>query len=538
MKRSTIFAVYAALALTSSAAAQSRRVPIDTTWKRGGVCYEVFVRSFYDSDGDGIGDLKGVTQKLDYINDGNPHSTTSLGAKCIWLMPIDASPSYHGYDVKNYYGINPQYGTAADFKRLVAEAHRRDIKVIVDLVLNHASSEHPYFKEALRDTASPYRSWFRFSTTKPTQKGPWGQEVWHKSPVRDEYYYGIFWSGMPDLNYDNPSVREEANNVGRFWLTEMGVDGFRLDAVPYLVEEGDVLAGTRGTHDVLRSFAAAVRRAAPGAFTVGEVWDSVGTMLPYYPDQLDSYFAFEASDALLDAVRSGSSAKLFTPYMRLQQAMPATRWAPFQRNHDQTRTMTALGNDMARARLAVQLLLTLPGVPFLYYGEEIGMTGDKPDERLRTPMHWTRSRAAGFTTGAPWEPLQPDSLTANVAAQTGDQASLLALYRRLIHLRASNGALGGGELIPVDAGNAGVAAFLRKDGAHVVLVVANLGTSPLSGVAIKSKAGVVTARRHPVKDLLGGVAVAPLVAGSDGALTAYVPLASLAPMQTYILEIK
>src|SRR5215212_10508615 len=224
---------------------QPARAPIDTSWRQGGVCYEIFVRSFFDSDGDGIGDLAGLTQKLDYVNDGSPRSTRSLGAQCIWLMPIDASPSYHGYDVKNYYRVNPEYGSNADFKRLVAQAHRRGVNVLVDLVLNHASSQHPYFKEALRDTASPYRSWFRFSPTKPNVTGPWGQQVWHKSPVRDEYYYGIFTAEMPDLNYTNPEVRAEALRVGRFWLTEMGVDGFRLDAVPYLVEDGTSVAHTR-----------------------------------------------------------------------------------------------------------------------------------------------------------------------------------------------------------------------------------------------------------------------------------------------------
>ena len=197
----------ALLAAVRPSAAQPTRAPIDTTWRRGGTCYEIFVRSFFDSDGDGIGDFNGLTQKLDYVNDGNPRSTKSLGAQCIWLMPIDASPSYHGYDVKNYYRVNPEFGTMADFKRLVAAAHRRGIEVLVDLVLNHASSQHPYFLEALHDPASPHRSWFRWSATPRDDKGPWGQQVWHKSPERDEWYYGIFTSEMPDLNYETPEVR-------------------------------------------------------------------------------------------------------------------------------------------------------------------------------------------------------------------------------------------------------------------------------------------------------------------------------------------
>src|SRR6266576_1197182 len=164
-------------------------------WTRGAVCYEVFVRSFYDSNGDGIGDLNGLIEKLDYI--------AQLGASCVWLMPVAASPSYHGYDVSDYYKVEPAYGTNDDFKRLVKQAHRRGIVVLVDMVLNHSSSEHPYFQAALHDTTSPYRAWYRFAP-QPLGKGPWGGEAWHRSPVRDEYYYGVFWSGMPDLNYETP----------------------------------------------------------------------------------------------------------------------------------------------------------------------------------------------------------------------------------------------------------------------------------------------------------------------------------------------
>ncbi len=527
----------ALVAAPRPSAGQPGSAPIDTTWRRGGVCYEIFVRSFFDSDSDGIGDFAGLTQKLDYVNDGNPRSTRSLGAKCIWLMPIAASPSYHGYDVKNYYRVNPEYGTTADFKQFVAEAHRRGIRVLVDLVLNHASSEHPYFKEALHDPASPHRSWFRFSPTPRDDKGPWGQQLWHKSPERDEYYYGIFTHEMPDLNYENPEVRAEAARVGKFWLTEMGVDGFRLDAVPYLVEEGTTVSNTAGTHAVLREFAASVRRNAPGAFTVGEVWDSIGAIMPYYPDQLDSYFSFELSDALLDAVRTGTSTKLLTSYARMQRAMPSTRWSPFQRNHDQTRTLTALGGDRAAARLAAELLLTLPGLPFVYYGEELGMTGDKPDPRLRTPMQWSPGRAAGFTTGAAWEPLQPDSATANVAVQTSDSASLLSHYRTLIHLRAITPALAAGDFTPLQSSDPGVAAFLRRNGARVALVVANLATSPRTGVTISSSDSVLPAARYRTRDLLGGTTGAPLNVDRAGRLNAYAPLPTLAPRRTYVFDL-
>jgi glycosidase len=507
-------------------------------WRRGGTCYEVFVRSFSDSDGDGIGDLNGLTRKLDYINDGDPASTRDLGANCIWLMPVAESPSYHGYDVSDYYRVERDYGTNDDFKRFVAEAHRRGIRVLVDMVLNHASSEHPYFQEALRDPSSPHRNWFRFSPT-VVGKGPWGADAWHRSPVRDEYYYGVFWKGMPDLNYDTPAVREEANRVADFWLREMGVDGFRLDAVPYLVEEGTVLAGTPGTHRVLRDYAAHVRSVNPNAFTVGEVWDSVGSMLPYYPDQLDSYFAFELADALIDAVNRGSAEKMLDGYLRLQRAMPANRWSPFLRNHDQTRTLTDLGGDFGKARVAVTLLLTLPGVPFLYYGEEIGMTGDKRngDEQLRTPMQWSGAPHGGFTTGTPWEALRPDSATTTVAAQDADPASLLNLHRRLIHLRAANPALAAGTLVPLTASSAQVVAYARRDGRHVVLVVANLGATPVSGVALSSAAGALPGGRHYLRGLLEPGDAATLGIGPDGRMQGYVPVPTLGPLQVRVFEL-
>jgi len=423
-------------------------------------CYEVFVRSFYDSNGDGIGDLRGLTQKLDYIS--------GVGADCVWLMPIAESPSYHGYDVTDYDKVEPDYGTNDDFKAFVLAAHQHHIRVLVDLVLNHTSSEHPWFQEALRDTASPHRSWYRWSAT------PGGGNNWHKSPVRDEYYFGLFWSGMPDLNYENPAVLEEMKRVARFWLDSMHVDGFRLDAVRHLVEVGNEVSNTPGTHQVLRDFGQYVRSIAPQSYTIGEVWDNTDVILTYYPDQLDAYFAFPISEALMEAVRTGKAGGLLPTVEQFERAEPPRRWAPFQRNHDQTRTMTALGNDTAGAKLAATILLTLPGVPFVYYGEEIGMTGDKPDERLRTPMQWNGS-SRGFTSGKPWEALQPDSATANVAIEDRASTSLLKLYRWLIRLRANDTALREGELEPVDTGNESLLAYLRKNGSSRVLVVVNLG---------------------------------------------------------------
>ncbi len=493
----------AALCCLRSGARAQRPVDRAPAWTRGAVCYEVFVRSFFDSNGDGVGDLRGLIAKLDYINDGNPHSTRSLGASCIWLMPVMPSPSYHGYDVTDYYGIQPAYGTLRDFAALVAAAHRRGIHVLIDMVLNHTSDRHPDFQAALRDTTSPYRAWYRFSPV-PLGPGPWGEDAWHKSPLRDEYYYGVFTREMPDLNYHTPAVRTEAMRIADFWLRRMHVDGFRLDAVPYLVESAGCQIGCPGTHEFLADYAAHLHHVDPDAYTVGEVWGNIATLMPYYPDQLTSYFGFELADSLIAAVRNGSGQGLLSGFLRLQAAEPWYRWSPLLSNHDGTRSFTLLGGDLRRARLAATLLLTLPGLPFVYYGEELGMPGDKPDPRLRTPMPWSDGAGAGFTTGTPWESLQPGWQQANVASESADSTSLLNRYRQLIHLRRENAALGVGQLVPLDTRSDTVIAYLRRSGGQSVIVVANLGASADSTVRVEVPSQLVPAGNYRLRDLLAG----------------------------------
>ncbi len=519
-------ATFVATAIAAALSAQAPHAAPAADWRQGATCYEVFVRSFRDSDADGIGDLNGLTQSLDYINDGNPRSTRSLGARCLWLMPITESPGYHGYDPSDHYHVARAYGTNADFKRFVVEAHKRGIKVILDMVLNHVSSEYPPFQAALRDTASPYRAWFRFAP----KAGPlnrWGQSNWHKSPVRDEYYYGFFWQGMPDLNYEKPYALAEMKKVATYWLKEMGVDGFRLDAVKYLVEDSTHVDDTPGTHAVLHEYAAHVRHTKPGAFTIGEVFDSTGTLLTYYPDQLDAYFAFEVADSLIAGVRRGDARGILAPVLRMQSALPAVRWAPFLRNHDQPRTRSELGGDAAKARVASFLLLTLPGLPFVYYGEELGMIGPKPDERIRTPMAWSRTAPhAGFTSGTPWEPLGADSLEANVAAQDGIQSSLLTLHRQLIHLRAANSALGRGTLVPLKTNNPAVVAFLRRDASGSVLVVANVGSEPAVQSSITSGDHMFPAMRVHPRVLFGDAELSAVRVSASGGVSAFITVAA------------
>ena len=225
------------------------------------------------------------------------------------------------------------------------------------------------------------------------------------------------------------------------------------------------------------------------------------------------------------------------PCVGLQDTLPAYRWSPFLSNHDGTRTMTMLGGDVGRAKLAATLLLTLPGLAFVYYGEEIGMTGDKPDPRLRTPMQWGAGHGVGFTTGTPWERLQPDSLTANVAAEDADTGSLLNLYRRLIHLRRDNEALGTGKLVPLSAGSPQAVAYLRLAGNHAVLVVANLGATVLSGISIVSGERTLPLGRYTARSLLGGPNRAPLTVNADGQIEGYVPAATVGPQESLVLDL-
>lgn len=532
-----------AASFSSGAAAQSTDLPASAPgaeWWRGEVCYEVFVRSFADSDGDGVGDLRGLMGKLDYINDGDPATAGDLGAGCIWLMPIAQSPSYHGYDVTNYYAIERDYGTEADFRELVREADRRGIRILFDLVLNHTSSEHPFFRDALLDPASPYRDWYVWAP-EPREMPGWEAPTWHRNPHRDEYYFGLFWGGMPDLNLDHPEVRAFTEDVSRYWLEEMGVAGFRLDAVSHFFEEGGRWRHVPATYAWLRDYAAVLDRIDPSAFTVGEVFDDLDATLAYYPDQLDTFFMFELADAIIEAANSGSKERLVGVMERIQDRLPHGRWSTFIRNHDQNRTMTDLGGSFDRAKVAASLLLTLPGTPFVYYGEEIGMTASKSDgdPRLRTPMHWTLEPRVGFSPVRPWEPLRPDSFTANVEALEADPASLLNHYRHLIQIRKGHPPLATGDFVALETGEAAALAFLRRVRGQNALVLVNLGGTPLRGVALSSPRESVPAGRYTAAPLLGDVADrAALRVGSDGRIRGWAPVRTLRPYETRIFLLR
>ena len=469
----------------------------DHGWARGAVFYEVFVRSFADSNGDGIGDLQGLISRLDYLNDGDPKTTADLGVDALWLMPVFDSPSYHGYDTVDYEKIEPDYGTGADFERLLAEAHKRGIRIIVDFVMNHSSSKHPWFVEASSGVASPRRSWYEWRGNDPGWKQPWGSgSTWHRNPRDGAFYYGIFWSGMPDLNFRTPAVREEMKRLAGHWLAK-GVDGFRLDATRHLVANGpgEGQNNQPETHAYLKEFAGHVRSAAPRAVLVGENWTETPVIATYFGDtaavpggdELPMNFNFPLAEAIVQGLTSGDAAGIAGKLAEMAEVYPAgVDDAPFLTNHDQTRLATQLDNDPARLRAAAAILLTLPGSPFLYYGEEIGLQNGPggADEFKRTPMPWHASPGGGFSTGKPWHDFAPGRETANVAAQARNRASLHSHYRALIRARKGSAALrlGNLELLTADDRSAPVLAYLRQSGKDRVLVVHNVtGAAAVAG---------------------------------------------------------
>lgn len=460
--------------------AQAQEAGEPSAWWQNRVFYEIFVRSFYDSDGDGIGDLQGIISKLDYLNDGDPTTSDDLGVTGIWLMPVTEGPTYHGYHVTDYRAIEADYGTIEDFQQLADEAHERGIAVIVDLVMNHTASDHPWFVAA-QEPDSEYEDWYIWSEEDPGYLGPWGQTVWH--PIGDRFYYGIFVAETPDLNYRNPEVTEAMQDIARFWIEEMGVDGFRLDAVKHMIEEDTVQANSDATHEWLTEFDNFIDSVDPDLLTVGEIFgDPINVVAEYVDEEVDIAFNFELASAMLESANSGSARSIRRVQAVTLNAFPQYQYAAFLTNHDQNRVMTELNGDFGKARVAASLLLTQPGVPFIYYGEEIGMTGAKPDERIRAPMQWTAdTETAGFTEAIAWQPLADTILEgANVEAQDADADSLLNHYRALIQLRSAHPALASGAYTLVETDSRDVYAFARSADDETLLVVINLEDEPVS----------------------------------------------------------
>jgi glycosidase len=500
VRRLFLFAILVLVSVQAAFAAPAV-IQWDHDWARGAVFYEIFVRSFADSDGDGIGDLKGLTGKLDYLKD--------LGVDALWLMPIFASPSYHGYDTIDYEKIEPGYGTGEDFDRLLAAAHQRGIKVILDLVVNHSSNQHPWFVDSASSPRSAHRNWYVWRADDPGWTQPFepgrGGPTWHRNDKDGQYFYGIFVASMPDLNYSEPAVRQEMERIAVHWLAK-GVDGFRLDATRHLFANGpgEQQNNQPETHAYLKELAAAVRKAKPQAVMVGENWvDTEELIAPYFGstaqvaggDELPMNFDFPLAKEIVDGVNAGEAAGIGARLEEVNETYPrGVIDTPFLTNHDQTRLATQLGNDPAKKRLAAAILLTLPGAPFLYYGEELGLVNGAgaPDQFKRTPMPWDATPGAGFTAAAkPWFDFAPGRETANVATETGDPTSLLSHYRRLIRLRHASPALMKGTLMVLSPTKSStrVLAFIRETSGERVLVLHNVGTTDTQAGPYDLKAG-------------------------------------------------
>lgn len=466
-----------------------------TDWWRDAVFYEVFVRSFADSTegplaGDGVGDLRGLIERLDTLNDGDPTTDTDLGVTALWLMPICQSPSYHGYDVVDYLSVDDEYGTNEDFRDLVEAAHARGMRVIVDTVINHSSSEHPWFVES-REPASSKRDWYVWSD-EPLEV-EWGSTVWHRPRAQTgEHYFGLFWRGMPDLNLQNPDTTRAVHELSRFWLTDLRADGFRLDAAKHLIEVWPRVENTQETIDWLKDYRRAMKGARPDAFLIGEVWADAEQVARYIPDALDAAFEFDLAFAIVEGVRDGDAGRIRDAIATAQASYPHGQFATFLANHDMQRTMTTLRETaasedeaLAKARLCATIQLTLPGIPFIYYGEEIGMTGAKPDPDLRTPMQWTGdARTAGFTDGEPWRRPNADTASVNVAAQDADPGSLLSVYRDLIRRRQAHADLWRSPLTLIDTGNPDILAYGYALDGFRLIVAANCSDRVQSGVRV------------------------------------------------------
>ncbi len=476
MNKTLIASTLATLSILASC--QSEPTPeVKNHWPKAGVTYEIFVQSFNDSNGDGIGDFNGVTEKLDYIQE--------LGANAIWFMPIMPSPTYHKYDVTDYKAVHPDYGTMEDFKKLLEEAHKRDIKIVIDMIINHTSTEHPWFQASKSGRDSEFRDYYVWAQ-KDTIAAFLDKKVitldsdnirqWHDPGQGEDFYYGFFWGGMPDLNFDSPKVREEIYEIGRFWLEEVGVDGFRLDAAKHIFPDDRPL----DNHAFWKEFRAKMEAIKPDVYLVGEVYDKKEIVAPYLPG-LPALFNFDFHYTLIESLNSGDGQLLLQKQKEVldfyQGITPNFIDATFSSNHDQPRLLNDLKEDPAKYKQASAILLTMPGAPYLYYGEEIGMLGLKPDEHIREPFIWDVKEKDGGRATWIEAKYSTDATVTPLEAQRKDPNSYFNHYKALIKLRNSYPALATGSLeILENKFPKSVMAFGRKSADQEAFVVHNVGS--------------------------------------------------------------
>ncbi|MEA2638845.1 MAG: maltose alpha-D-glucosyltransferase / alpha-amylase [Chloroflexota bacterium] len=485
-------------------------------WYRDAVFYEVPVRSFYDSNADGLGDFRGLTQKLDYIK--------GLGVDCIWLLPMYPSPlKDDGYDISDYVGILPAYGSLDDFREFLDSAHRLGLRVIADLVMNHTSDQHPWFQEARRSPDSPKRDYYVWSDD-PNRYGDariifTDTEVsnWTFDPIARQHYWHRFFSHQPDLNFENPEVRKAMLDVISFWL-DLGLDGFRCDAVPYLFEcEGTNCENLPQTHDYLREMRAYVDQHFPGTVLLAEANQWPADVRPYFGDgdEFHMAFHFPLMPRLFMALRREDRTPLVEILAQTPEIPTGCQWGLFLRNHDELtlemvtdaerdymyleyardplmrlnlgirrRLAPLMDNGRRQIELLNSLLLTLPGSPIIYYGDELGMgdnvyLGDR--NGVRTPMQWSPDRNAGFSRADParlFSPVIVDPVyhyeAVNVEAESRVPTSLLNWMRRMLAVRRRYPVFGRGSIEFLHPANRSVLAYVRHNDAQTVLCVVNL----------------------------------------------------------------
>ena len=519
-------------------------------WYKDAIFYEVSVKAFADSTGNGIGDLRGLIGKLDYLRD--------LGVDALWLLPIFPSPLRDdGYDVADYTRIHPDFGTLDDFKALLVEAHKRDLRIIVELVINHTSDQHPWF-QASRDPQHPeharYRDWYVWSDTDE----PYAEtriifldtepSNWTFDPVRGQYFWHRFFSHQPDLNYDNPEVQKAMMRVVQYWI-DLGADGFRIDAPPYLYErEGTSCENLPETHAYLKRLRAFVDAYAPGTFLLSEANMWPEEVIQYFGDgdEMHMNYHFPLMPRIFMALAKADRAPILAIMARTPELPASCQWGTFLRCHDELtlemvtpedrafmwdfyapeprmklnmgirrRLAPLLDNDRRRIEVANSMLLTLIGSPFIYYGDEIGM-GDNIwlDDRdgVRTPMQWDAGPNAGFSD-APAErlyaPVIDDAVygyrQVNVAAQLAGAGSLWHWMQRVLRIRKQHPVFGRGTLRFLEPENPAILAYLRSDGAETILVVNNLSAEAQQAtVELSAYAGRVP------RDLLAASAWEPI----------------------------
>lgn len=509
----------------------SRKPP--EAWWKDVVFYEIFVRSFKDSNGDGIGDFNGIVEMLDYLNDGDPKTDTDLGIGGIWLMPINPSPSYHGYDVIDYEAVNPEYGTLEDFENLLKECHKRGIRVIMDFVINHTSSKHPWFESA-QDPESEYRDWYVWSDKRPNNtSGPWGSNAWYQKG--GAWYYAPFWSEMPDLNYHNPKVSEAIYNATSFWL-DLGVDGFRVDAARYLYEEGYIMQDSPKTIKWYQDWHNVYLEQNDRAYAVGEVWTDTSMIKRYnQPSKgMEQYFMFDLATDLIGSVYSPSAWRATKAFQKALEAFPGGEYASFLTNHDQNRLANALEEDPVKQKLAAFLLLTGPGTPYIYYGEEIGMTGTKPDEHIRRPMQWSDINYAGFSKVLPWQSLGEGWTKNNVALQDDDEESLLNWYRQLIHLRNAQPLLRSGDYLPVQSDCRSLYVVLREENGKQLLTIANLKDQAIENCTLTLEQSPLSGT-YTAENVLGEPLFETISFGEAGELNGWSIERSIDAAETFVI---